>query len=190
MKNKILLSILFLFFNIFCFSQNIDSIINSKPKTEEELINISRELLHKEILYNSIDIQKVIYIQKYINNKYHLGLSDEENLMLYYFTKNWENALTQIINFNHGLIDDEPPTAVVNLYKVLLIKILETNILEDLQKSNLSQEQKDFLILYFNCITLRITDISRNKFYKKLNKLIQLFKKDYPNSSYSQYLIC
>jgi len=188
MKHKISILILFLFLQIVCFSQNIDSLIISRPANENELINIARDLLLQEILSYSPDIQKIIDIQEYINANYYLGLSDDENLMLYYYTQNWDKALMQIIAFNHGLINDNPPNAVRNLFFILYRKIEETKKI-DFCKSNLSQELIDFLILYYNCKILRIEIRNRKESVNKSNYLIKKFKKDYPNSSYLQYLV-
>jgi hypothetical protein len=190
MKNKILFSIILLFLSVACFSQNIDSIINSKPKTEKELINIARELLLQEVLldnHDSSNVRNIVRFQDYINNRSRLGLSQGENLLIYFYIQNWEEAIKQIIIFNHVFIHGTPPTAVRRLSRIVFEKIVERNKFE-LQDANLSQEQKDFLTLHYDCWTLDIKKEDYETFDKKYKALIETFEKKYRKSSYSQYM--
>jgi hypothetical protein len=130
MKNKISFSIFLLFINIVCISQNIDSIVNSKPKTLDELENIARELIYNEVTAETPDIGKIKSYQNYLNGNKNFGLYPDENLMLYYFIQDWHNVFDQIMLCRRSAITGRGHNTARDLTKVLFEKIDKNNILD------------------------------------------------------------
>jgi len=188
MKDKVLFSVFFLLFNLVCFSQNIDSIVNSKPKTNDELINIARELIYKEVVDETPDINNIRAYQNYLNEDKKSGLEDIENLMLDYFLQDWDNALQHIDTYHFIFRTGRGQNTAKNLSDILSDKVIENNTLDNLQHSNLSQEVKDFLILYFNLKVLWKETHNYKILIQNAENIIKEFNNNYPYSLYSQYL--
>jgi len=188
MNNKFFFSILLLFFYFVSFSQNIDSIVNSKPKTNKELINIARELIYKEVTNETPDINKIRLYQNYLNENKKNGLLDSENLMLYYFIQDWYKALNQIHLIYYRSITGREHNTVRNLSYTTFKEIDRNNTLENLQKSNLTNEKKDFLFLYFRLISIWKLCDSEKIITSKSKDMIKEYYFKHPDSSYNPYL--
>jgi hypothetical protein len=175
-------------FCVACSSQNIDSLVNSKPKTNDELINIARELIYKEVIGETPNINNIRAYQNYLNEYKKYGLEDDENLMLYYFIQDWDNVFDQIHLYHSRSITGRGHNTVRNLSYTIFIEIDRNNSLDALKMSSLTKEQKDFLALYFSLMALWNVYDDDEIIISKSKDMVQEYNNNHPDSYYNKYL--
>lgn len=164
----------------------IEKEIMAYVKSTPKLISNGRMYLFDS--YINSDMAKVQEIRSYlmsVNDSSYLILRPKENRLIMYRTNEFRELLEDIINPNTRYGNDvmpkiEPPQDDLldellyscNFYKPL-IKVQINN-------STLSDEEKSFLVLYFNYITIKKADRNQKKFNYESDK----FLSQWPNSRF------
>ena len=213
MKNKttiiILIIIVLTVFQLNCYTQNIDSLINSQPISKTEQVNILKELLNEAINSENPDVVLISNLQNYWNKnfdeKYYQKLSFEENCLLSIFvnllSKNWDtifniiDRMSYLYQENNAKEDSENNynyrmRGLQNFLNTLSQKSNTEQIYNEILNSELSTEKKDFLKVFLQYFFSNVpfADFSlsakiRNELFSNYKK----FKKDYPKSKYINY---
>jgi len=211
---KILIIVIIIsLFQLECYAQHydIDSLIRSRPLSKTDQKNRAYDLLYDAICAENIDVQLISGLQSYLNQNFddffYRSLTLEENLYIYLYTKNWDSAFDVIkkitkkssqnsVNYTYqNNLNYRPNYNSQNrrLCIVLTEKINKININEEISNSNLSEEQKDFLILFREY--LQIILYNSNYYYQNNERKIEniqteykKLKNTYPESEYLNWI--
>jgi hypothetical protein len=202
---KLIKQIIILFISNFIMTNSyncqiqIDTLIySSKEKhidSKIDTINRYRTLLFDEIRSQNKNIQLVANYQNYLNNIIDNGLPNEENFLLYIYTQKWDSVLNIISKMDYPYKvnnislkgEDIWICGDYNCNYIILIKkskFVNNQVYIDILNSAISEEQKDFLIIFIpNYFGNKIT---QNNI--KIKTAFKIFKNQYPQSQYIKYI--
>lgn len=190
---------------LFCFIlteyQGVSQTDNLKTEmmnvefSQQEMVSKSRILLKRTIEDN--DISKTIEIVNFIENKLedtnNLGLYFEEKISIYYITGLYDSILRIVETFDKedsyfyvrlglGYFYKKARPSFDSLNIMLQEKVLAdfTTIIENIYNTNLTQENKEFLILYLQKQYRYLQKIEQDSLNNEATKFIE----SYPNSLY------
>ena len=162
---------------------------NSRP----ELIRKGRSLLLEKFLEE--DFEKVRELKTYllheVQNEDYAAFYPAENWLLMYWTEEYDELLTSVINFGEQEIQEFEtkikPDPQMFFQKVRLESINSLPQLKyRLHLSDLSEEQKDFLLIYLNYL-LSDSDFPPNG-QEELNSMADEFLEKHPDSDYENFI--
>ncbi len=178
-----------------------DSVMESQLDREtDSIISTTRDDL--EYAVASRNRQKVRELQQQLNTAYeqsnYIALFPIENLLLYYWLGDYDSVLlysTKIDTLDGQSWDKISPQAGYDLYSLLRERVVraKNRIVNGIFSSTLSDEQKDFLIIYLEDFLLEIQGDSYSKtqldtMLRNLNVDKRKFALAYPNSAYTSEL--
>ena len=181
-----------------CFSQiNVDSLLQNQPPSQLEIIDKARTLLMDAFVQN--DKPKVQELYKYLSENFdrdnYVTLFPAEKTLLFAWSGDFENMLQYAKEADSAYIAQMQkkimPTYANNFYqtaKERIEQVLEV-ILNNLQASSLTQEEKDFATIYLHyfLVNYRI-DENFDTIVCKINTDTRKFITAYPNSEYIKLL--
>jgi hypothetical protein len=214
-SRNIVLTICFCLLKNTSFSQtNIDRLLREQPPSDIELIDRARAMLIYAFEQN--DRQDVRELHQYLSSNFdediYVTLFPDERILLSAWTGDFENMLRSIYKtpglsryrshrFDPPKIMPRPSNDVYETAKERLFKEFDI-IIENVQTSSLSQEQKDFLAIYLHYYLLQENRrysgphggryfypvVNNDSLIRKVNADTRKFIATYPNSQYIIFL--
>jgi len=173
------------------FSQiNIDSLLQHQPQSQSYLIDKARNVLIDAFVQN--DKQKVQELHRYLLDNFdqnnYVTLFPGEQILLYAWSGDFERMLQCIKELNEEYIAQMRkkimPISDNNFYQTAKERVQQESetILDNLQSSSLTQEEKDFTAIYLHYFL--ISNENRDTTIRKINSDTRTFITTYPNSEY------
>jgi len=193
MKQK---KIIFLITNILllthtCFSQiNADSIMQYQSQNQLNIIYDARSMLMDAFVKSNK--QKVQELHQYLSENFdqdhYVTLFPMEEILLFAWTNDFENMLRYAKKLNSTDIAQMQtkitPISTNNFYKTLRTQVQKElkEIQDNLQVSSLTQEEKDFAVIYLHYYL--ITDDNYDTIVRQINTDTKKFTATYPKSEF------
>lgn len=200
---KIFITLTFLLFNCaIAFAQSdIEQEVMNLPDAPSDIITKARRLLRTEFTNGNLLKVKALkdYIMDSLSNDTVIGLSEEEQIFLHYWTKDFSKILTESVvpvkNEYRGCLIVVPYPPAEPLFYTLNEKTHKHSdtLFSFIEMSSYPREDKDFLKLHLNSILFK----TRHRAYDngkdfhsrdELNLLADEFLAQYPKSKYEKYI--
>ncbi len=182
-------------------AQDIAKTINDYEETKSTTISKGRKLLLDQFVSDRIDKVEEVYV--YLNDKIadtdYAAFSTFEQINLSCWTRRYKYALKEILYLDSLTTarKDGKTAGATRIYPandMLGTRIYEKtapvlpSVLQNIETSNLSREEKDVLQLIMKDIYLTGDDHGRSLYQDSINALSTKFLSDYPASPYSGYI--
>lgn len=189
MKKSIPIAIiLFLILSNLCFAQKTELALDSRS---EKIEKTRKRLLDAVIEHDLEKIQILYQTLLELDDSDYLSIYPGEEWLINYWLEDYQKILTGIDPYDSGLANTiqirVQPTGDYLFYKLREQIISKKSILrEKIISSSYSQENKDFLVLNFEFLTIE-NDYNENV-QDRLNSLSNDFLNNYPESQFSKYV--
>ena len=177
---------------------NVDSLLRNQPSSQLDMIGKARTLLMDAFVQN--DKPKVQELHRYLSENFdednYVTLFISEKIFLFAWSGDFEDMLqyakevdsTYIAQMRKKIM----PTYANNFYQTAKERVLQEleTILDNLQSSSLTQEEKDFATIYLHyyLVDNYKTDGNFDTIVRKINTDTREFITAYPNSEYIELL--
>ncbi|MDR0436958.1 MAG: hypothetical protein LBH22_01505 [Bacteroidales bacterium] len=188
------------------FSQiNIDSILREQPPSNIELIGRARGMsIDAFVRGDKQEVRKIHhYLFENFENSEFVALFPEEQILLFAWSGDFESLLHYIpkltTDYHMQIRNKIQPISTNNFIQIARKQVgqeLEA-ILDNLQMSSLSQEQKDFVSIYLRYPLVGnlyygyyyfVREINYDAIIRQINADTRTFLATYPNSEYINFL--
>lgn len=177
------------------FSQvNMESLVLSQPQSQMDIIGNTRAMLIDAFVQN--DRQKVQELHRYLSENFdtdnYVTLFPIEKMLLFAWSGDFEKMLQYVKEADSAYIAQTEtkimPVSTNNFYQTLIKRVQQESnaILDNLQATSLTQEEKDFATLYLHYYL--ITDENYDVIVPVINANTRKFIEAYPDSEYMKLL--
>jgi hypothetical protein len=198
---RILLGVGILLFTAVLNAQDIAKTITDYEETKSTIISKGRKLLLDQFVADRID--KVEEVYTYLNDKVadidYAAFNAFEQINLSCWTRRYEYALKEILYLDslstaRKDVQSSGPSRIYPENDRLSTRIYEktapvlSSVLNNIETSELSREQKEVLQLIMKDIYLTGNNRSKSPFQDSINVLSTKFLSSYPASPYANYI--